>query len=288
MRGGLRRWTFVVIVVGSCATSTDLVQLAEGGETREPGGSEPAPGGPAVRPAPQHNPLFLPAHEALLKKRTQGVIDVYFLGDSITRRWHANDYPRHQQVWNANFRGWNAANFGWGGDSTQNILWRLDHGELDGVNPKVVVLMAGTNNLGSAAPAAVDAKADEVAAGIKAILDRVREKAPAAKVVLMGITPRNDNGSTAVMPTIDAINERIAKFANGESVVFVSINDKLADADGKLFDGVTEDGLHLSGKGYQIWADALKPLFTQWLGPPAQEDRAPPATGIPEVPAKTD
>ena len=102
----------------------------------------------------------------------------------------------------------------------------------------------------------------------------------------MGITPRNDDGgSTAVMPTIDKINARIAKFADGEQVVYLNINDKLADAEGKLFDGVTEDGLHLSIEGYQVWADALKPLLTKWLGPPAEVDRAPPATGPPKLPS---
>ena len=238
-----------------------------------------------ARPVPQTNPMFLPAHEVLLKKRTEGVIDVYFLGDSITRRWQGTDYPEHKQNWDRNFHGWNAADFGWGGDTTRNLLWRLEHGELDGVNPKVVVLMIGTNNVGGKPPENEDAQAEDVAQGVRAILVTVREKAPAARVVLMGITPRNDGGSTAMMPTIDKINARIAKFADGEQVVHLNINDKLADAEGKLFDGVTEDGLHLSIEGYQIWANALKPLFTKWLGPPAKIDRAPPATGPPKLPS---
>jgi len=86
------------------------------------------------------------------------------------------------------------------------------------------------------------------------------------------------------MPTIDRINAQIAQFADGEAIVYVNLNDSLADGEGKLFAGVTEDGLHLSTKGYQIWADALKPLFTRWLGPPAEVDQAPPASGIPTVP----
>jgi lysophospholipase L1-like esterase len=163
-------------------------------------------------------------------------------------------------------------------------LWRLEQGELDCVNPKVVVLMIGTNNIGGRPPENVEAQAEDVAQGVRAILDVVREKSPAAKVVLMGITARNDQGSTAVMPTVDKVNEKIAKFADGETVVYLNINDKLADEQGKLFDGVTEDGLHLSIEGYQIWADALKPLFTQWLGPPAEVDQAPPASGVPQAP----
>jgi lysophospholipase L1-like esterase len=219
------------------------------------------------------------------------VIDVYFLGDSITRRWQGTDYPEHKQNWDANFHGWNAANFGWGGDTTRNVLWRLDHRELDGVNPQVVVLLVGTNNVGNTPPEDADARAADVAQGVRAILDRVREKAPAAKVVLVGVLPRNDakvadetnGGATALMPTIDAINARIEEFADGESVVFLNINDKLADADGKLRPGVTEDGLHLSVAGYQVWADALEPVLTKWLGPRGEVDKAPPASGVPMV-----
>ena len=222
------------------------------------------------------------AHKALLEKSKQGVIDVYFLGDSITRRWQGTDYPEHKKNWDHNFYGWNAANFGWGGDSPQNVLWRLHNGELDGVDPKVVVLMIGTNNLGNiTASDDADARVDQVTRGIRAILDVIREKAPTAKIVLMGITPRNDMSGNSLLPAIEKINSQIATFANGDSIIFLNINDRLADRNGTLFEGVTEDGLHLSIKGYQVWADALKPLFTRWLGPPAKIDRSPPASGIP-------
>src|SRR5580698_9380203 len=87
------------------------------------------------------------AHEQLLAKRKQGRIDVYFEGDSITRRWGATDYPQLLENWKKNFFGWNAADFGWGADRVENILWRLENGELDDVNPKVIVLLAGTNNV---------------------------------------------------------------------------------------------------------------------------------------------
>ena len=88
------------------------------------------------------------AHQQLLAKAKSGGIDVYFLGDSITRRWGALDYPDFLAHWKKTFHGWNAGNFGWGADRTENILWRLENGELDGVNPKVIVILAGTNNLG--------------------------------------------------------------------------------------------------------------------------------------------
>jgi lysophospholipase L1-like esterase len=240
-----------------------------------------------AQPVPQANALFEAAHKMLLEKKTQGVIDVYFIGDSITRRWHSNDYPAHQKNWQANFHGWNAADFAWGGDSTQNALWRLKNGELDGVNPKVVVIMIGTNNIGKMPPQS-DEFVEDVASGIQAIVDTVRKKAPDAKIVLMGITPRNDNGQTTAMPTINKINDRISGFADGKSIVYLNINRRLADEGGKLFEGMTEDGLHLSNKGYQIWADALKPLLRDCLGPPAAVDKAPPPSGIPIVSPPTE
>lgn len=229
---------------------------------------------------PQAAEAFARVHQALLRKKTQGQIDAYFLGDSITRRWHASE-PRYRELqahWNQSFRGWNAANFGWGGDTTQNILWRLEHGELDGVHPKVIVLMAGTNNVGSITPSGNDSeRIEDITSGIRAILDQCRKRAPRATILLMGITPRNDN--MAYMPIIDGVNARLAKLANGRDVRFINLNSQLADANGKLRDGMTDpDKLHLAIPAYQVWADALKPEFTQLLGPPLSVDRAPPPT----------
>lgn len=223
------------------------------------------------------------AHEQLLAKRKQGRIDIYFAGDSIVRRWGATDYPALLANWTDNFRGWNAANFGWGADRTQNILWRLQNGELDDVHPKVIVLLAGTNNIGR--QPGTQERVAEVSRGIEAIVRLMREKAPAATIIVTGILPRNDN--VAVMPTITAINANLAKLADGRMVRFVDVNDRLADASGVLFEGVMNaDQLHPSLKGYQIWADALKPLFTDLLGPPTATDLAPPPTGDPSAAAR--
>ena len=219
------------------------------------------------------------AHRQLLAKRTQGKIDVYFMGNSITRRWGATDYPQFLANWNANFRGWNAANFGWGGDRIEHMLWRIENGELDDVNPKVIVLLAGTNNVGQSPGG--DEKVADITRGIRALVDLSRRKAPNATIILTGILPRNDN--IAVLPEIDRINANIARFADGRSIRYLDINDKLADKDGKLFDGMTVDGLHLGVAGYQIWADALKPILMELLGPPAATDRAPPPTGDPSA-----
>jgi lysophospholipase L1-like esterase len=234
------------------------------------------------RPIPRNDKNSQTVHAQLLEKMHKGKIDIYFEGDSITRRWGATDYPIFLANWKENFFGWNAGNFAWGGDATQNILWRLQNGELDGVNPKIIVLLAGTNNVGNfTPPGGDDAKVEQITRGIKAILNVMQAKAPQATIILMGIFPRNDN--MAVMSTINKINENIAKFADGKKVRYLNINDKLADADGKLLDGMSKDKLHLELKGYQVWADALKPIFTELLGPPAKEDHAPPPTGDPKT-----
>lgn len=226
------------------------------------------------------------AHAQLREKATQGRIDVYFEGDSITRRWGATDYPELLANWKQNFFGWNAANFGWGADKLEHVLWRLQNGELDGVNPKVIVLQAGTNDIGTSRPGTdADALAAFVARGIQAIVGVMRAKAPGATIVLTGIFPRNDKPE--LMPIIDRVNASLAVLADGRSLRFVSINDKLAGPDGTLVEGMmNSDKLHPTLRTYQIWADALKPIFTELLGPPAAEDKAPAPTGDPSAAAK--
>ena len=240
-----------------------------------------------IQPVPRADANSLLAHEQLVAKAKAGRIDLYFVGDSITRRWGTSDtaYREFYANWKTNFNGWNAGNFGWGADSIQNILWRLTNGELDGVNPKVIVLLAGTNNLRPGRTGSEDDKQiDEVVAGTRAILDVFKAKAPGASVILMGILPRNERGgSTALSPTIRRINTRLEGLADGEKIRFLDVGDRMADASGKLVGGVTVDGLHLSVKGYQIWADALKPLLEKRLGQRAEVDLAPPPTGDPSA-----
>jgi len=222
------------------------------------------------------------AHQQLLAKAKSGGIDLYFLGDSITRRWGATDYPEFLAHWHRTFHGWNAGNFGWGGDRTENILWRLSNGELDGVNPKVIVLLAGTNNVGR--EPGDEAKVADVTRGLQAIVDACRRNAPSATIVLVAIFPRNDN--PAVMPTLARINANLARMADGKSIRFLDVGARLADATGTLLEGTMVDKLHPSLKGYEAWAEGLKPILTELLGPPAATDHAPPPTGDPSAGAR--
>ena len=237
----------------------------------------------ADRPAPRTDPNSQLAHQQLLAKTKGGRIDIYFEGDSITRRWGATDYPQLLDNWKKNFFGWNAADFGWGADRVENILWRLENGELDGVNPKVIVLLAGTNNVGNKLPPnGIDAAVDDMTKGLAAVVRVMQTKASNATIILTGIFPRNDN--MAVMPEINRINANLAKMADGRKIRYLNINGKLADTDGKLFEGMMNaDKLHPTIAGYQVWADALTPIMTELLGPRAKEDFAPPPTGDPST-----
>ena len=230
----------------------------------------------ADQPVARTDSNSLSAHKDLLEKAKQGGIDVYFEGDSITRRWGCSDptWSAMLQNWRQNFFGWNAADFGWGGDTTQNILWRLRNGELDGVNPKVIVLLAGTNNLGST-------NANDIASGIQAIIDECRMKAPSATIVVTAIFPRNDHLN--YLPTIEQVNQKLVRLADGHRVRFLNVNNKLADSNGKLYLGMTVDNLHPSVAGYQVWADGLKPILRAILGPQAKTDHAPAPTGDPSL-----
>jgi lysophospholipase L1-like esterase len=147
-------------------------------------------------------------------------------------------------------------------------LWRLENGELDDVNPKVIVLLAGTNNVGD--------RVGDVTGGFAAVLRVMRAKAPNAVIIPMGIFPRYAN--MVVMPKIDAINANLATMADGRGIRYLNINGRLYD---RLLNA--KDKLHPTVQGYKVWADALKPFLTELLGPPATEDHAPPPTGDPSA-----
>ncbi|NND96219.1 MAG: glycoside hydrolase family 10 [Pirellulaceae bacterium] len=219
------------------------------------------------------------AHKQLVAKTRQGTIDVYFQGDSITRRWGATEYPELLAHWKNTFHGWNAANFAWGGDSTHHMLWRMQNGELDGVAPKVICLQAGANNLPWTG-AANETHVDDVVGGIQAIIAEFRSRFPDVPIVLTAMFPRDQN--TELAGTIDAINKQLQTIskANG-NIHWININAKLVDSDGKLSPGISSDGIHLDQPGYEVWGRALQPVLKKLLGDPADVDHAPSPTGNP-------
>jgi lysophospholipase L1-like esterase len=270
-----------VVVAGLCILTTSHLLMAQSPTLPKSATMPTAHSASAAIPVPRSDTNSKLAHQQLLAKAKAGGIDLYFLGDSIIRRWGYSDRQWSKMLanWKQNFYGWNAGDFGWGADRLENILWRVRNGELDGLNPKVIVILAGTNNVGNHPGG--DEKVADILKGFDALIATCHEKAPSAKIILTAIFPRNDN--PAVLPEIRRINDGLAKVADGKAIFYININDKLADATGKLFDGMTVDGLHPTVKGYQIWADALRPILTQILGPPAQTDHAPLPTGDPST-----
>jgi lysophospholipase L1-like esterase len=193
-------------------------------------------------------------HKSFLVIAKKGQVDLLFLGDSITQGWNENT------VWQRFYGPRHAANFGIGGDRTQHVLWRIQNGELDGIEPKVVVLMIGTNNLQDDTPA-------EIAQGIKSIVGELRMRLPKARILLLGVFPRSPKPSSA-RDRIKSINEKIAGLADGTKVQFLDISSAFLNADGTISADVMPDYLHLSLKGYRHWAEAMEPTLWSILDEP--------------------
>lgn len=178
----------------------------------------------------------------------KGEAQLVFLGDSITQGWDG-----HKGIWEAAWGSYKPANFGIGGDRTEHVLWRMDNGNFDGLKPKLVVLMIGTNNTGHRQ---AKEEPQQTADGVKAIIERLAKKCPDTKVLLLGIFPRTDKPGYLEHNT--KINELLAKLADGKKVIYTDIGKGFLQPDGTLTKEIMPDLLHLSAKGYQIWADALK------------------------------
>jgi lysophospholipase L1-like esterase len=179
-------------------------------------------------------------------------IELVFIGDSITQGWENEG----RAVWARHFAKHRALNLGFGGDRTENVLWRLQHGEIDGLAPKAVVMMIGTNNTG-------DRREDPrtTAAGIRRLLGEVQQRLPTTPVLLLAVFPRDPKPGTPLRRINEQINQHLAGFADGRRVHFLDINHALMNADGSLSPEVMPDWLHLSEKGYAAWAAAMAPTL---------------------------
>lgn len=211
--------------------------------------------GPWIAAArPWSTQAWLAQHDAFVARARQGNVDVLFLGDSIA----AFFATRGKDVWDREIAPLgNVADFGISGDRTQFVLWRVQHGELDGTNARVVVVMIGTNNLASASP-------ESVARGVASIVDVVRTKLPGAVIVLNALLPRGDPGDP-LRSKLNDVNARIATLADGTHVRWLDAGAGFVDSDGTIPLALMPDKLHPSPAGYEVWATALRPVLLDAL-----------------------
>ncbi len=182
--------------------------------------------------------------------------ELLFIGDSITHGWETGG----KEVWQKYYAKRHAVNLGIGGDRTQHVLWRLDHGNLDGIHPKLAVVMIGTNN------ASAGNTPEEIADGVQAIVEKLRAKLPQCKVLVLDIFPRGPNANDRLRKVNEATNERIAKLADDQHVFYLDIGPKFLGPDGTLSREIMPDLLHPNAKGYEIWASSIEPTVARLLG----------------------
>ena len=231
---------------------------------------------PVVSAGPECNTALIPTpklendaydwygrHNEILKIKGQINPEIIMIGDSITHYWSGLPQAAGQngaQAWKELFRDRRALNLGFGWDRTQNVLWRLDNGEIDGLHPRFVVVNIGSNNFFGTPHARANTPA-EIAEAIRAICDRIRTKTPESHIIVMGVFPRNNPANAPVRAKIAEVNKLLAKLQAPPTITFLNIGNQLVDAKGAIPPAIMADAVHPTEAGYKIWAAALKPLL---------------------------
>ena len=221
----------------------------------------------AVTPADRADVAWwMPRHEGKLAAKNAEQINIVFIGDSITHGFE----NKGKEMWEKYYAPRGALNLGFSGDRTEHVLWRIDHGELDGISPKLAVLMIGTNNSGRD-------DAETIADGIKAIVARIRGKLPETKILILSIFPRvapaqreapenqHGTGMNEIRAKNDAASQFASKIADNKMIFFLDINKAFLNDEGILLRDVMPDLLHPNEKGYQLWAEALEPAIKKLM-----------------------
>jgi lysophospholipase L1-like esterase len=225
--------------------------------TTKPAAAHQAADVPAIKGKDEPGNGFLKRHEGFLKdlKEKDGKVGLLFVGDSITDGWRGGG----KEVFAKTYDKDEPYNIGIGGDRTQHVIWRLEHGEVEGINPKVAVLMIGTNNLG-------DNTNEEIVKGVTKCVEELHEKLPHTKVLLLAIFPRDEKPDSPRRTRIKEINEELAKLDDGgKTVKYLDIGPKFLAEDGTLPVEIMKDHLHPTAKGYQVWADAMQPTLDELM-----------------------
>ena len=211
----------------------------------------------AVVPIPQTDSWWTTRHEDTVARIRQGKVDLLLIGDSITQGW-GNEGRR---IWDTYYGHRRAVNLGFNSDRTEHVLWRLDHGEIDGIAPKLVVVMIGTNNTG-----ARHDPPEETVAGIQAILTTLHTRVPGAKILLLGVFPRGDSADDPLRRLNVTINDRLHTYADNQQVFFLDLSRHFLDDRGRLSQDLMPDYLHPNERGYHVWADGMEDLVRNLLG----------------------
>lgn len=205
----------------------------------------------SLQPTPQETVWWRPRHEEKLdEKKSMGRVDLVFLGDSITQAWEKEG----ADVWDTFYGPRHALNLGFNGDRTEHVLWRLEQGEVDDIQPKLLVLLIGTNNSGHRMD-----KAKETALGVKRILEQLAKRLPHTKILLLAIFPRSAKSTQKLRVLNEEVNQIIQTYADDKAVFFLNINHHFLDASGRLTSNVMSDFLHPNSNQYQIVAEAIEP-----------------------------
>ena len=247
-----------LLFIACCLSTLSLSALAA--ETSAPT-EPPLPSSDPVMPVPRDRdyPWMALAqwqgrHTELSAIAAKGEAKLIFLGDSITASTQGSE------SWKKTFAAYNFANFGIGGDRTQNVLWRLEHGEIGALKPKAVVLLIGTNNIGTTGH-----DTEDTVRGVTAVVQKLRAAFPKTKLLVLGIFPRDEKPDSPVRAKVQQINAVLAKLDDGKKIFVRDIGKVFLETDGTLSTAVSQDHLHLTEEGLRRWAEAIAPTVKKLM-----------------------
>lgn len=208
----------------------------------------------ATLPVPGKGESWQAKQNAINARIKQGNVDLLYIGDSIVENWD----DQGKAVWDHYYAHRNGANLGIGGDRTEHVLWRLDHGNIDNVAPKLAIVMIGQNN-------GPHNTGDEIGAGVTAIVHKLQQKLPDTKILLLAIFFRREK-PTEERAVLTRANEIAAKLADGKQIFYLDINHLFLRPDGSIPADLMPDFEHPSPEGHRIWAEAIEPKVAELLG----------------------
>ncbi len=236
-------WSFVTVLYASSGQTVNA-QYAQSSTKN-----------PAIVPVPVNAEWWTERMESTNSRVSKGDADIVFLGDSITQGWEDSG----RQVWEKCYGHRKAVNLGFSGDETQHLLWRLDNGNIEGISPKVAVVLIGTNNCNT-----FNMSAESITAGITAVVDKLRNKLPETRILLLAVFPRGEKPNPLREKLTDA-SRMVSGLADGKMVHYLDIGDRFLDKNNSISRKIMPDYLHLSEKGYEIWAESMEPLLARLL-----------------------